>query len=107
MHYSDGVSGDPMEDLVAIAGNQCGANARPPDNSAAIQWRYGYPCNDLLNALCNLVGDRRITGPGVINGNLSKISEGPLPIFDPHAFRNKAKAASTSFLLAASPLNPS
>src|SRR5262249_14217360 len=91
---------------ISIAGKQCDADTGPPDNGAATQWRYGYPCNDLLNALCNPVDDRRITGPSVIDGNLSKIDEGSLRIFDPHAFRNKAKAASTSFSLAASPLSP-
>ena len=97
----------PVEDLVTIAAKQCEAHARPPDNSAATQWRYGYLCDDLLNALCNSAGDRQITGPSVISGNLSKIGEGPVGIFDPHAFRNRAKAASTSFSLAASPLSPS
>jgi hypothetical protein len=48
VHYPDGVSGDPIEDLVTMAGKQCDADARPPDDSAATQWRYGYPCNDLL-----------------------------------------------------------
>ena len=87
----------PVEDLVTIAAKQCEAHARPPDNSAATQWRYGYLCDDLLNALYNPVGDRRITGPSVIGGNLSKIGEGLLRIFDHHSFRSKAKAASTSF----------
>ena len=69
--------GDLIEDLVTITGEQRDADARPPDDSSATRWRYGYPCDDLLNALCDPVGDRRITGPSVIGGNLSKIGGGP------------------------------
>jgi hypothetical protein len=48
-----------------------------------------------------------ILAAGVIGDDFAKIGDGALRIFDPHARRNRAKAALTSSSLAASPARPS
>src|SRR5208282_1497682 len=70
------------------------------------EWPSGDARTDFLMRR-NSFPDRRSAGAGEIGGDLSKIGDGPLRIFDPHVGRNTANAALTSSSLAASPASPS
>ena len=103
----DRVPSHPVKDFIATGYQEHDANARPLSDRASAQRRSGNLGHNLLNTGRDALGKRWIAGPGVIGGDLSKISDGPLRILDPHACRKLANAALTSSSLAASPASPS
>ena len=107
MYDPEGVSNDSIEDFVTISEKWHNPNAWPLHHEASTQRQFGDTRDDFLYARCNAFCDGGVAGASVIGGNLPKIGDGSLRIFDPHVFRNIAKAALTSSLLAASPASPS
>src|SRR5438270_10983120 len=105
--YSDGVPDHSIKDFVAITAKKRDANARPLDHGPSAQRRHGDPRDELFDTACYSRSYGRIARPGVIGGYLAKIGDGPLRVFNPHAFLNRAKTASTSSSLASSPASPS
>jgi hypothetical protein len=78
----------------------------PLRHSASAQWKLGDARHHFLYTRCNGPCDSRIAGESIIGGDLSKIGDGLLRVFDPHAFPSRAKAALTSSSLAASSASP-
>jgi peroxiredoxin (alkyl hydroperoxide reductase subunit C) len=72
-------------------------HARPLNDGSLTQWQCGDACNQFFDAHRNS-RDGRITGAGVVSGDLSKIGDGPLRIFDPHAPAERSEGRVCEFI---------